>query len=456
MSDIFPFGIIADDLTGACDCGGQFSHLGAEVTAFFFMGESMVVPPAPRNAVSRGSILVWDGESRHCSPEEARKRTENGAAMLENFGWPIRYKKIDSTLRGNLIAELQPFYAGGKTLLVAPAFPAMGRTVEGGEVRIHEVPVHQTSLGKDALNPVRTSHLPTLLRTLGAVDEIPLNVLERGGSAVSEQIASSREKGVRLIVSDTVTEKHLEVLTEVLLEDWAGFLAVGSAGWARVLARMVLPSREDWAPSSPMGTSRKERLPVLTMAGSVNQVTRRQLEIAMGEPGSMAYTIDPRDYDAGMSESRERLLLARAMDSLSPALHGSARHVIISIACVKEDTADFMEEIERREARANRLNRMLGSLGSHIIREFPLSGLILTGGDTARAVLGALGVNKLRLGPEILPGIPLGWSIGGPSTVPPVLTKAGGFGDENALATLAGLLRNRIAENSRNERTTNL
>ena len=455
MNDIFPFGIIADDLTGACDCGGQFSRLGADVTAFFSMGESLVAPTAPRNDVSRGSILVWDVESRHCPPEEARKRTENGAAMLENFGWPVRYKKIDSTLRGNLIAELQPFYEGGKTLLVAPAFPAMGRTVESGEVRIHGVPVHKTSLGKDALNPVPTGHLPTLLRTLGPVGEIPVDVLEKGSSAISAQIASFRDKGERLIISDTVTEKHLEVLTGVLLEDWAEFLAIGSAGWARVLARRLLPGQENGAPSSLADISRKESPPVLTMAGSVNQVTRRQLEIAMGEPGSMEYTIDPKDYNPVMSEARERSLLAKAMDSLSSALRGNARQVIISIGDVQEDTMEFMEDFEQREARSIRLNAMLGSLGSRIIHEYPLSGLILTGGDTARAVLEALGVNKLRLGAEILPGIPLGYPIGGPSTVPPVLTKAGGFGDETALATLAEFLRNRFAENPRNEPSTN-
>jgi uncharacterized protein YgbK (DUF1537 family) len=59
--------------------------------------------------------------------------------------------------------------------------------------------------------------------------------------------------------------------------------------------------------------------------------------------------------------------------------------------------------------------------------------LLLTGGETAIAVLKALGAGGLRLAGEIEPGVALGALVGGPFAGLGLVTKAGGFGDAETL-----------------------
>jgi uncharacterized protein YgbK (DUF1537 family) len=62
-----------------------------------------------------------------------------------------------------------------------------------------------------------------------------------------------------------------------------------------------------------------------------------------------------------------------------------------------------------------------------------LAGLVLTGGDSAAFVLRALGARAIRVGGEIATGIPWGAIEGGMADGCVVVTKSGGFGDEDAL-----------------------
>lgn len=66
------------------------------------------------------------------------------------------------------------------------------------------------------------------------------------------------------------------------------------------------------------------------------------------------------------------------------------------------------------------------------MQETALQGVILTGGDTAKAVCRHLGVSGIQLLREVEPGIPLGRLVG--DTPLPVVTKAGAFGSELSLS----------------------
>ena len=61
-------------------------------------------------------------------------------------------------------------------------------------------------------------------------------------------------------------------------------------------------------------------------------------------------------------------------------------------------------------------------------------GLVLTGGETASAILSAFGAHGLRLEAEVLPAIPFGRVVGGSREGLGIVTKAGGFGKPEALA----------------------
>src|SRR4051795_5587820 len=144
----FMVGVVADDLTGAADGGVQLARAGYR-TAVAFHGA-----PIARDG-SGLDALVLDTDSRALATDSARARVRDAARAVAAA--PIVLKKIDSTLRGHVGAEVAAALeaSGRRVAIVAPAFPAAGRTTEGGVQRLDGEPVHRTRFAHDPVSPVR-------------------------------------------------------------------------------------------------------------------------------------------------------------------------------------------------------------------------------------------------------------------------------------------------------------
>src|SRR5690242_8304691 len=112
-----PIGIIADDMTGAADTGAQFSRRGARVLVCVDCDDM----PFPRN--DQWDVVVVNTHSRNMAPKDARREVARAHNWLAHAGWPTFYKKVDSSLRGNIAAEMEEMVAlGAQRLVFAPAF----------------------------------------------------------------------------------------------------------------------------------------------------------------------------------------------------------------------------------------------------------------------------------------------------------------------------------------------
>ena len=141
---------LADDLTGALEVGAKFA---AEGIASVITTDASLECTAP--------VLVIDTETRHLPPELAAAQITRVLEQAHKRGVRLIYKKTDSTLRGNIAAELEAlgaFY--GTRVVYAPAYPAMGRTVTDGRLYVNGVPLEQTSFAQDPLNPITDSRVP--------------------------------------------------------------------------------------------------------------------------------------------------------------------------------------------------------------------------------------------------------------------------------------------------------
>ncbi|HKD08160.1 MAG TPA: four-carbon acid sugar kinase family protein [Bryobacteraceae bacterium] len=138
---------LADDLTGALETGAKFRD--AIVTTGGFSPDS--------------GVIVVDTETRHVSPECAAEIIRQAARQAK-----LIYKKTDSTLRGNIAAELGALVKlfPDRRLIYAPAYPDLGRTVRDGCLFIDGVPAHQTAFARDPRNPVCQSDIRKLLEGL--------------------------------------------------------------------------------------------------------------------------------------------------------------------------------------------------------------------------------------------------------------------------------------------------
>lgn len=212
-------------MTGALEAGAVFAECGIE---------SVVTIRRRASA----DVLVIDTETRHLAPADA----ESAVAAVLDDAPALIYKKTDSTLRGNIGAELRALHSRyGGPIAYVPAYPEMGRTVVDGVLFVNDVPVHQSSFACDALNPVTESRVKSLL-----------------------------DPTCRCVVFDGATREHIDAAAGRVLEE--GFrIVAGPAAIARAIARRL---------GSPATIQWPHVRTCLVINGSRHEASRRQIESA--------------------------------------------------------------------------------------------------------------------------------------------------------------------------------
>jgi D-threonate/D-erythronate kinase len=379
--------VIADDLTGAADTGVQFVHAGYR-TAVFFRATEMVADDL--------DAVAFDTDSRAIPAGFAAKRVMDAARVAR--GARIVYKKLDSTLRGNVAAELTAAMGGARRerVVVAPAFPAAGRTTIGGIQRVRGVPVDETEMANDPNTPVSEAHVPSLLAdTFSSVGALSVENL-----ADLELVRKTLED-YECVVADADRDADLETLVRAV-PDPARVLWAGSAGLALALGNVYPgPCAGDASvQSAPVH-------PVLVVVGSLSGVAREQVRRLVEEYGNVDIPVGVGEADA----------VQEAVETAGEALAGGACAVVRSP--------------EVRSASSESVLGSLAEVATLLSEEELFEGMVLTGGATAVGVARRLGASGIRLEGEVEAGIPMGALIG-PRPYP-VVTKAGGFGGPDTL-----------------------
>lgn len=422
--------VIADDLTGAGDTGVQFAKHGMRS---FVLMDSTATGSLPEGA----DVIVLDTDSRALPPLDARTRAASAALALRRMGVSNVYKKVDSTLRGNLGVEIEAVLEtfAFDCAVIAPAFPRNGRITVGGYHLLNQTPVSLTEIARDPKAPVRESCLPALLRQQSdlAVGHIELRDVMAGPEKVSAAMRELLNRGVRLVTCDATADEHLSCIAGAALATVRNILWVGAAGLAE-----VLPATFVWPPGSGTEQIHAGNGPVLVVAGSVSGVTGRQVRYFLAGRGAAHVALDAAAAVSGAMAEPQRCIAVAA------AALSTGRDVVLTSAAAPDDVERARAAGERRGltplAVSNTVAGILGDITLHLMMR-QVQGLILTGGDTAVSVCRTLGARGMEVCREIAPGIPLGRLYGGAYDALPVVTKAGAFGAENALVEAAQAIR---------------
>jgi uncharacterized protein YgbK (DUF1537 family) len=317
---------------------------------------AVVLRPGDR---SGAQVVAQDLDTRSRSEPSARKAVRQAFSRRDARRAAVLIKKIDSTLRGHVAAELAAAAGvlGRRPILFAPAFPGQGRTVRDARLHLAGKP-----LSGDLRALLAHAGLPATHIELASV---------RGGK-LARAMRAALATGARALACDATRDEDLDAIARAGLSLRPRPLFVGSAGLARALAR-TFPRRRG-APHARLGWR-----PVVAVVGSASPVSARQ--------------------------SRE---LAR-----SRRLAGAG--VLVQMDWRREPGPRGISAVRR--------------LGRVVARAAPRAHYVLTGGETARAVLAARGVRALRLLGEVEPGVPFGMARDGTL----VCTKAGAFGNPGTL-----------------------
>ena len=394
-------GIIADDLTGAMDSSGCSASRGLSTV--------VVLDP---NFPSAADVVVINTNSR---TDDANMASSKVRQAITNLKGRMIYKKIDSTLRGNIGAELQATMEGLRCekAIVAPAFPAVGRTTVAGVLLVKGVGVAETQFVHAPISPVKESHIPTLFEqsTKCRVGYIAVEHIDTGAESLYHEISRMPQE---IVVCDVTTQSHLTGIAQAAALAKGRWLLCGSGGLARELHLFFtkVPSVKKTRPASLVSG------PALVIVGTRNRVAAKQLVKAKDElglpilnlkveqlnregvaPGKVRSTVEEIDHFLGQGK---RVALSSTFSQFVPAL--------------KQSVATIMAEA------------VAGIVNSH-----KFVGLFLSGGDIAAEVCRRLSVSAIRVHGEVEPGVPAGELIGGKGEGIRIVTKAGGFGTEAAL-----------------------
>jgi uncharacterized protein YgbK (DUF1537 family) len=328
--------------------------------------------------------------------------------LLERKAERIYFKyssTFDSTPRGNIgqVVDALRDALGERLAPATPANPRVGRTVYKGNLFVGEVPIAESGMKDHPLTPMRDSNL---VRVLGAqtphkVALVPYDVIDRGAAAIKAKLAELQAEA-RHAVLDAVREEHLVAAGEACRDLR---LTSGSAALGMGIARALRMKR-----TSAKALPRLDG-PAVVLAGSCSQATLGQVE-AYRAP---AYRIFPDRIDAEAA-------LAFALENLaaSPLVYASAppAEIVPGRGAAIEDAFRFIA-------------RGLAEKG---VRKF-----VVAGGETSGAVVEALGVRALAIGPEIDPGVPWTTAVGGEPRL--LALKSGNFGSREFFGKALGMLQ---------------
>lgn len=387
-----PFVVVADDFTGANDTGVQIRKFG----------ESVQVMLRPESIQDDAANLVIDTETRVVAAQTAYEIVYRTIKMiLERGGCRFLYKKVDSTLRGHLQEEIQAAIDAyePELILFAPSYPIQGRTVKDGRLYVHSIPLLETEIATDPRNPLKTDNVKKILAScVKNVRHISVEAVEKDDFVLSASAYTF----------DASTEQHLYSIAQAGLKEHRRILWIGSAGLAKGLLRALHPM-----------------LPSLAIVGSVSSKTMDQIQFCKSQ-GINILALPMQE----LYETHNVILIAeQAIKTLQ-----SKKDVLITGAQNRKEYEQFKTFGDHKgispDSLAEFTKRTLSSIVPYILKRTSISGLFLTGGDTAIATIEALGAQGSQIEREILPGFVQGTLIGGDFAGTSIITKAGAFGTE--------------------------
>ena len=398
--------IVADDLSGAADCGVACTELGLQT----------VVALQPSLSISGADALAINANTRAMSASEAAAVTEHLALSYRDHC--LVFKKLDSTLRGHLGPELGALLRARRTvrrdavIIVAPAFPALGRTTVNGHQHLHGAPLERSEIWRRE-HSHETASIPAMLQAQGLrTSLLPLQQVR----ADHETLFTTLDKlsnDCDVVVCDAENDLDLTAIATSSLRLGPRALCAGSAGLARQLVEAAHLSRPRASPAAPAIDGS-----MLFVIGSRSSVSQRQAAALAACEGVANVVSDP-------TATPEELLGSGAAPRLKAAL--AARQDAI----IWQPEACAMDAAETRGC-----DGVAAVLAAERDR---IGALFATGGETARCLLEALDVEALDLVGEIEPGVPL--SIARGKRRFPVITKAGAFGTASTLVKCWSYLR---------------
>lgn len=416
-------GCIADDFTGATDLALTLSRSGMRVV------QTIGVPTSVDEMPDCEAVVVALKSRTIPAAEAVAQSLASLEVLLAAGAEQIIFKycsTFDSTDDGNIgpVTEALMQRLGCDFTIACPAFPTNGRTIFKGHLFVGDQLLSDSPMQHHPLTPMTDSNLVNVLgrQMSGRVGLVDYDAVDAGAEKIAARFADLKSEGVAVAITDAISDRHL-MDTGRALDGMK--LVTGGSGIA-----MGLPEnfrrRELLATDQASGFTAPEGRAIY-LAGSCSQATRRQIEVVQ-EAGIPSRRIDPFRVADGSETA------ATFTDwALS---NGGADPVLIYSSADPAEVGRAQEAFGREKAGAL-IEDLMADIARGLV-ESGISRLVVAGGETSGAVVSALKVKSLQIGPEIDPGVPWTLSMGEPGVA--LALKSGNFGAEDFFTKASGML----------------
>lgn len=391
-------GCIADDFTGATDLANNLVRTGYRVI------QTIGIPEKPLDEEADAIVVAL--KTRTVPAKDAVEQSLAALAWLRHQGAGQIYFKycstFDSTTKGNIgpVTEALMDALNTDFTMACPAFPENGRTVFNGYLFVGDVLLHESGMRNHPLTPMIDSNLVRVMqaqtnRKVGLIDYLTVT---QGTEAISQRINDLKKLGVSIAIIDAISNDDLRKMGPVLTS--LPLLTAGSGVAIGLKPRFESNKQDNSDALITANPIKAEQLPMpkgfrAIVAGSCSTATNGQVADFISKGGA-AFPVDPMQIANGVDVVINALMWAKDRLSNGPVLvYATAEPAAVRLIQSKLGVEKAGEMVEQA----------LSGIARGLV-EMGVQQLLVAGGETSGACVQALGITRMRIGPQIAPGVP--------------------------------------------------
>ncbi|MEI0581475.1 four-carbon acid sugar kinase family protein [Brachyspira pilosicoli] len=412
--------IIADDLTGA----------NASISLLHNFNITTLLQLNDKELYSNYDAISCSTESRSISSKEAYKIVFDVTKKYMDDDVVIYNKRIDSTMRGNIGAEVDAMLdalGDDRMAFLSPAYPSAGRTVVGGYLLVNGVLVEETEMAYDSKNPIKSSDIQLLVskQTKRKICLLDINIIKKGRDYITQFIKDKYNEGYRIIVCDMINQDHVNSICNAVIDSKIKFIVCDPSPLTAKMSELLMNISE-----SNISNNRK----VLCAIGSISHTTALQVKTICQYRNVGLVRFRPENFiDSSLCDDE----IKNVSEEIISKFNEFNTCIMVSENLYRDKPLDFDEIalISKTDIEylSNLINEKLALAIERILKAVKVDALYTSGGDTTIKICAQLNSYSLDIKHPVLPLVVYAKLNGGEYKGLDLITKGGGAGDSETL-----------------------
>ena len=420
--------VIADDLTGSNATCSLFKKIGLRAA-------SILKLQSDRNYDV--DVISYSTASRGLDKEEAYKKVSEAIKILKSRDILVYNKRIDSTLRGNIGAEINAMLdnlQNDRIAVVVPAYPDSGRIVVNKTMLVNGVLLENSDAGKDPKTPIKTSCVENLVQkdikyssTYFTLSDI-VQPIEEIAKKIQEAIKKSR-----ILIFDAVNNEDIIKISKAIIQSEINIVTVDPGPFTLYYSREL---------------QKKNHLEkkILMVIGSVTPTTKKQIEYILQEEDIFLVKMKIENFFEKESCLKE---VERAISFIKKGITSYNLFLVTTSPIGDEKKADLQKLAETLNTTVEEISKIIADTLTETIVKIlketeKFEGIYSSGGDITIALLEKLKATGVEIREEVIPLAAYGRIIGGDFPDLKLVSKGGMVGDEKTIKLCLHKIKNDI------------